>query len=260
MQSHYENGTWELAELPPNHRAIGCKWIYKCKSDEHGKLVRFKARLVAQGFTQKYGTDYDLVFASVVKQVTFRLMLTIASWRKMLTKHVDIKTAYLYGQLQEEIYMKQPPGFECGNQNSVCRLRRSLYGLKQAARVWNKRIDEVLKRMKFAPSTADPCLYVRCEGKQYVFLLIYVDDVIVICNVEEEFKAVVDGLQQQFKLSVMGDLSFFLGISVRLKDGRFRINQRAYLSRVLEQFGITNAKPSKVPMDPGFPQQKEEIG
>lgn len=140
IMSHHENGTWELTKLPLHRKAIGSKWIYKCKVDENGELVRFKARLVAQGFCQKYGSDYDLVFAPVVRQVTFRAMLTLASTRKMMTKHVDIKTAYLYGQLQEEIYMRQPPGYESGNNDEVCRLRRSLYGLKQAARVWNQRM------------------------------------------------------------------------------------------------------------------------
>lgn len=256
--SHQENGTWELVQLPQHRKVIGSKWIYKCKVDENGQLVRYKARLVAQGYCQKYGLDYDLVFAPVVKQTTFRAMLTLASTRKMLAKHIDIKTAYLYGQLQEEIYMRQPPGYEIGNQNDVCRLRRSLYGLKQAARVWNERIDSVLKAMGFHQSQADPCLYILEASGTYIFLLIYVDDIIVICSTETEFANIVETLNGQFKITVMGDLKLFLGIQVRLEAGQYRINQRAYLCRLFEKFGMKDAKTSKVPMDPGFLQQKEE--
>lgn len=213
---------------------------------------------MAQGFCQKYGTDYDLVFAPVVKQITFRTMLVIASKRKMLTKHVDIKTAYLHGKLQEEIFMRQPPGYESGNPNEVCRLRRSIYGLKQAARVWNMKIDEVLKRMGFYQSKADPCLYIRQKSGKSIFVLIYVDDVIVICYTEEEFAEIVQVLKQNFTISVMGNLRFFLGIRIRYDDGRYCIDQQAYLERVLDRFGMQDAKPSKYPMDPGFLKQKEE--
>lgn len=260
MQAHLDNGTWDIVELPPGRKAIGSKWIYKCKADEDGNLVRFKARLVAQGFCQKYGTDYDLVFAPVVKQFTFRTMLVVACKRKMLTKHIDVKTAYLHGQLQEEIFMRQPPGYESGEPKEVCRLRRSIYGLKQAARVWNAKIDEVLKRMGFNQSTADPCLYIRRRAGKSIFVLIYVDDVIVICYTEEEFAEVAQALKQNFTISVMGNLRFFLGIRVRLNDGRYCIDQQAYLERILERFGMQNAKPSKHPMDPGFLKQKEENG
>lgn len=258
IRSHQENCTWELAELPPHRKPIGCKWVYKCKSDQNGNLVRYKARLVAQGFCQKFGTDYDQVFAPVVQQITFRTMLTIASRRKMLAKQIDIKTAYLYGQLQEELYMRQPPGYESEDRKLVCRLKRSLYGLKQAAHVWNKRIDEVLKLMGFHQSKADPCLYIREESGKYVFILIYVDDVIVICTTEDEFEDVVKSLNSEFKITVMGNLTFFLGIQIRLENGQYRINQKAYLNRVLERFRMQDAKMSKIPMDPGFFKQTEE--
>uniref|UniRef100_A0AAG5DHX2 Uncharacterized protein n=1 Tax=Anopheles atroparvus TaxID=41427 RepID=A0AAG5DHX2_ANOAO len=259
MQSHRDNSTWELVELPPHRKAIGSKWIFKRKADEDGNIVRYKARLVAQGFTQKFGTDYDLVFAPVVKQITFRTMLVLASRRKMLTKHVDIKTAYLHGVLTEEIFMRQPPGYESGRPNEVCLLRRSIYGLKQAARVWNTKIDDVLKTMGFIQSTADPCLYTRKKANQFLFVLVYVDDVIVICNTEEEFAEVIHVLKLNFTISVMGNLRFFLGIRIRLDDGLYCIDQQAYLERVLERFGMLDAKPSKYPMDPGFLKRKEEI-
>lgn len=141
------NCTWDLVDLPAGKKAIGCKWLFKTKVDEKGNVVRYKARIVAQGFTQKYGVDYDEVFAPVAKQVTFRSLLTIASQRKMFVKHVDVKTAYLNGKLEETIYMRQPEGYVTGSERKVCRLRRSLYGLKQSARVWNWTIDSVFKKL-----------------------------------------------------------------------------------------------------------------
>lgn len=119
--------------------------VFKRQEDATGNVVHFKARLVAQGFCQKYGSEYDPIFAPVVRQTTFRTVLTLASSRKMLTRHVDIKTAYLYGELQEEIFMRQPPGYTNEDPSVVCHLNQSLYGLKQAARVWNRKIDAVLK-------------------------------------------------------------------------------------------------------------------
>lgn len=115
--------------------------------DERGNVVRYKARLVAQGFTQKYGTDFDEVFAPVVKQVTFRVLLSVASQKKMIVKHADVKTAYLHGVLEETVYMRRPPGLPTKDEGKVCMLRKSLYGLKQSARVWNQTFDTVLKKM-----------------------------------------------------------------------------------------------------------------
>lgn len=125
-----ENGTWDIVELPSGKKAIGCKWLFKTKTDEKGNYVRHKARIVAQGFTQKFGTDYDKVFTPVAKQVTFPALLKVASQRNLIVKHVDVKTAYLNGELDEEIYMRHPEGYVVEDAGRVCRLRRSLYGLK----------------------------------------------------------------------------------------------------------------------------------
>lgn len=176
----------------------------------------------------------------------------------MLVRHVDIKTAYLYGELQEEIYMKQPPGFTNNNPNNVCRLKRSLYGLKQAARVWNRRIDEVFKKLGFQSSTADPCLYVRRTKNSRMYLLIYVDDIVVAVQTESEYQDFVKALRMEFKITELGDLRFFLGIQVRSDGGTFVLNQKCYITKVLSRFRMENAKISKIPMATGFLQQKEE--
>lgn len=202
--------------------------------------------------------DYEEVFAPVVKQATFRILLTVASRENLIVKHVDIKTAYLYGELQETIYMKVPPGIEQPSSNTVCRLRRSLYGLKQAGRVWNKTLDEVLRRMGFVASTADPCLYKRVTKKRNTFIAVYVDDMVIACSSETEFQEIMATLEKKFKMSLLGNLKLFLGMHVEFNNGCYMVSQKAYISKLAEKFGLQNAKPSAIPMDPGYIQRKEE--
>lgn len=258
FRSLVDNDTWELVELPLNRKAIGCKRLFKSKRDENGNVVRHKARLVAQGFTQKFGVDFDEVFAPVAKQVSLRTLLTIASRRGMIVKHVDVKTAYLHGILDETIYMKQPDMYHTGGANVVCRLKRSIYGLKQSARVWNQRIDGVFKSMQFVPSKADPCLYVRKKGNRVSFILIYVDDVIIATQTEEEFERIFEVLQKNFTMTNLGDVKHFLGIDIKRKSGSYTLCQQQYIRKLAERFGLQDAKPSKIPLDPAYLQQKEE--
>ena len=257
-RSLMENGTWELVQLPPDRKAIGCKWLFKTKEDEKGNIVRYKARLVAQGFTQKFGVDFDEVFAPVARQETFRILLTIASRRKMVAKHVDVKTAYLHGKLEETIYMKQPAGYSTGDDKTVCRLKKSLYGLKQSARVWNHKIDAVFKKLGFGQAKADPCLYVRKTGKSTAYIIIYVDDMVVAAETEEEFEAIFNGLQQHFTVTNLGDLKHFLGMEVERAVDGFKLNQQKYINKLASRFGLEDAKASKIPLDPAYLQQKEE--
>lgn len=256
--SQMEHDTWELVELPPDRKAIGCKWLYKTKEDEKGNIVRHKARLVAQGFNQKPGVDFDEVFAPVAKQVTLRTLLTVASQRQMVVKHMDVKTAYLHGKLDETIYMRQPEGYAMGGPNTVCLLKRSIYGLKQSARVWNRHVDAVFRKLGFKPSSADPCLYVRKRGNTYTYVLIYVDDMLVVCKTEEEFNGIHQALRQHFDVTSLGDVRHFLGIEIERDGNGFVLNQGRYILKLAERFGLENAKPTKVPLDPGYLQQKEE--
>ena len=257
MEAFKETGTWELVPLPPGRKPVGCKWTYKKKEDEHGRVVRHKARLVAQGFSQKFGQDYDEVFAPVVRQTTLRTILVLASKQKMSVKHLDIKSAYLYADLEEDTYMKQPPGFD-QNDGRVCRLKRCIYGLKQSARAWNKKIDRVFKSMGFEQAESDTCLYIRNRKGKQSYILIYVDDMLVVCNSEEEFEEIRRQLQNHFKLSCLGDLKQFLGIRVEKAEDHYTLDQATYIDRLVRRFGHDEAKPSKVPMDPAYLKQKEE--
>lgn len=256
--SHRENKTWDVVKLPPGKKIIGCRWIYKRKLDEHGRLSSYKARLVAQGHKQRFGLDYDEIFAPVAKQVTFRMLLTIASRRNMLVKHVDVKTAYLNGDLKETVYMKIPPGV-AAEPNEVCLLRKSLYGLKQSARMWNRKLDETLRQMGFKPAEADPCLYVRWRNKKLTFILVYVDDMLICTSTQEEYEEILEALNSKFQMTALGDVKQFLGIQVTKTENGYCLNQQAYINRMVASFGLDDAKGSRIPMDPGYIQLKEEV-
>lgn len=187
IDSLIKNETWELCELPEGRKPVGCKWLFTVKTNQNGEIDRYKARLVAQGFSQKFGSDYDEVFAPVVKQTTLRILLSIASARKLKIHQFDVKTAFLNGVIKESIYMKQPPGFEVkGRENQVCLLKRSLYGLKQAPKSWNDAINETLITFGFKRCSSDNCLYIKqYDDGNWCLLLIYVDDILVTATSEK---------------------------------------------------------------------------
>lgn len=254
MKSLAKNETWNLCELPPERTAIGSKWVYKAKTDASGKICRYKARLVAQGFSQKYGIDYDQVFAPVVKQTTFRILMSMASVEKMCVKHLDAKTAFLNGKLRETIYMKQPPGYENENKpNMVCHLRKSLYGLKQAARSWNDEINEILINIGFHQSKADACLYSKRESDGWVYLLIYVDDIVVAAKSSATIDRIRVAIQGTIDIEDLGDISHYLGMAItRDTDGIYHLCQSAYINQVVCEFGLQDSKASSVPISVGY--------
>lgn len=264
MQEEYasliKQGTWTLTELPSGRRPIGCKWVYKRKEDSTGNVTRFKARLVAQGYSQQYGVDYDAVFAPVAAQTTLRVLLTIAGEKKMTVRHWDVKNAYLHGHLKEDMYMQQPRGFvESGKESLVCKLNRSLYGLKQSARVWNDTISQVLVSIGFSQSKADPCLWIKkLKNSATVYLIIYVDDMIVACVDEEEILKVERRLKEKIELTSLGEISHFLGIRVtRGADGFFSLDQELYIRKIANRHGLDMAKGSKIPLDVGYYRSRE---
>lgn len=259
LKSLKESDTWELCELPEGRKAIDCKWVYKTKYDANEKLKRFKARLVAKGFSQKFGQDYDLVFAPVAKQTTIRIALSIASMKGLLVHHLDIKTAFLNGKLQESIYMKQPPGFQHENKNLVCRLKKGIYGLKQAAKLWNDEIHGVLIGEGFERSKADPCLYSKKEDGDWVFVLIYVDDIQVIGKTKRTIDKVKTMLASKFDVQDLGEIKQYLGINVtRDKNGIFHLDQSNYIKKIVNDFGLASAKASNVPIQVNYGKGKSD--
>lgn len=251
LQSIEDNDTWTLTDLPPDRKSIGSKWVFKTKQDESGKLIRKKARVVAQGFTQKFGVDYDEVFAPVARSTTLRVLLSIAGKRNYSVKHYDIKTAFLNGHLDEEIYMRPPPGFK--QDNRVFKLNKSLYGLKQAARVWNQTLHDVLVNLKFQQSDIDKCLYVLRERNTVCYLLVHVDDILLVSNDAEFIQITSKNIGIQFEIKDLGNVKHYLGIDVtKDKDGNFLLSQAQYIKKIIESSNLCDAKTSKFPLDQGY--------
>ena len=252
LKSIADNETWELVDLPEERSAIGSKWVYKMKYNQDGTVARYKARLVAQGYTQKFGTDYDEVFAPVVRPTTFRAFLSVAGHKRYEVKQFDIKTAFLNGKLSEEIYMKQPPGFEVGTK--VCKLNKSLYGLKQAARAWNIELGRVLSSAGCIQSDTDPCLYKIVKDSVIVgYVLVYVDDLLISGLDNNVIDDVVGIIQREFEVKALGDVKFFLGIEVsKNSDDVYCVSQERYIEKIIDAAGLSDAKVSRIPLDPGY--------
>lgn len=253
IEAHENNDTWCIVDLPAGKTAIGGKWVFKAKTGADGEIERYKARYVAQGFSQKYGEDYDEVFAPVVSITTFRVLLSLAAKRKMKVYHFDAKTAFLNGKLTETIYMKQPDGFHNGDESKVCLLRRSIYGLKQAAKSWNDTLNNVLLEAGFQQSYNDPCLYSKKINGQYCYVIVYVDDLIVACYTKEQLEEIERELKQHFEMHNLGPIKHYLGIEVtKDNSGNFELCQSTYIKNIVADFGLQDAKPMKTPMEVSY--------
>ena len=212
MKSLKENDVWELVELPKGKKKVGSKWVYKVKTGADGSVERYKARLVAQGYTQKFGTDYDETFSPVVRMESLRALLALSVQFGLQLHQVDVTTAFLNGELEEEVYMQQPKGFSReGEEHLVCKLKKSIYGLKQSPRCWNTALDKQLKEMGFIQSTSDPCIYVDAGGDTF-FIGVYVDDIVLAGRTLERITEVKETLSQKFDIKDMGKLHYFLGM------------------------------------------------
>ena len=180
LASIQSNGTWKLTTLPAGHRAIGLKWVFKVKKDPAGNVIKYKARLVAKGYAQRQGVDFDEVFAPVARMETVRLLLALAAHCGWQVHHMDVKSAFLNGDLAEEVYVHQPPGFiNSGEEHKVLRLHKALYGLRQAPRAWNAKLDASLTSLGFERSPLEHAVYRRNSSKATLIVGVYVDDLII---------------------------------------------------------------------------------
>lgn len=250
LNSLYANKTWTFVPKPENKNIVDCKWLFTIKTDEFGKPVRYKARLVARGFSQEYLSDYNETFAPVARISSFRFMIAFANQFNLLIHHMDVKTAFLNGELKEEIYMKIPEGI-VGKDNYVCKLNKSLYGLKQAARCWFEVIERFFKEKGFKNSPVDRCIYILDNGdiNKNLYVLIYVDDLIIICadiSLLEKFKSY---LTKKFEMSDLQEVKFFLGIKVTRSDNKITLDQSAYIKTVLNKFNMQNCNPVNTPLE-----------
>ncbi|KAL0554543.1 hypothetical protein IC582_008466 [Cucumis melo] len=206
MESMYSNSVWTLVEQPNDVKPIGCKWIYKRKRDQAGKTQTFKARLVANGYTQKEGIDYEETFSPVAMIKSIRILLSIATFYDYEIWQMDVKTAFLNGNLEESIYMVQPKGFiKKGREQKVRKLQKSIYGLKQASRSWNIRFDTPIKSYGFEQNVDEPCVYKRIINFIVAFLVLYVDDILLIGNDVSHLTDIKKWLATQFQMKFLGN-------------------------------------------------------
>jgi hypothetical protein len=216
INSIKSNKTWRRVPLPPGHRPIGLKWVYKLKKNVVGNVVKHKERLVAKGYVQQQGVYFNEVFAHVARIESVRLLLALATQEGWLVHHMDMKSAFLNGELGEEVYVRQPPGFVVnGQEDKVLCLDKALYGLRQAHRAWNSNLDETLAAIGFSHSTSEHAEYTHGEGASQLLVGVYVDNLIITGNNADEITTFKQQMCSRFKMSDLGLLSFYLGIEVK---------------------------------------------
>ena len=252
MKSMEENDVWDLVPLPAGRKIVGSKWVYKVKTGADGLIQRYKARLVAQGYTQRFGTDYDETFCPVIRQESLRVLMALSVKHGLQLHQMDVTTAFLNGTLEEEVFMKQPEGYEVqGKEQLVCRLKKSIYGLKQSPRCWNIALDSHLKEMGFSQSQNDPCIYRKDTDGEVFYVGVYVDDIILAGKSVSQLKQVKADLSSKFDMKDLGKLSYFLGMKVEQngQNGSVWIGQRAYTESLLKRFGMEDCNPVSTPVD-----------
>lgn len=260
MESLYANDTWEAVPLPAGMTAIPTKWVYKIKRDGSGNVERFKARLVVKGFYQIPGVDYSEVFAPVTKYASFRSLMAIAATKDFEMRHLDIKTAFLNGDVEEEIYIEPPPGYNDAGPGYAYRLRKALYGLKQAPRAWHTKLDAELTGMGLTASRADPGLYTGEVNGTPVYLLVYVDDIIVASSTLDPVAITVKSILSAFDGRDLGEPSLFLGMKIeRDRPARvITISQCRMITDLLSKYGMDDAKTRAIPLSPSTRLSKDE--
>ncbi|KAJ1691007.1 hypothetical protein LUZ63_015162 [Rhynchospora breviuscula] len=256
-----KNDTWKLVESPEECQPIGIKWVYKKKMNAQGKVERYKARLVAKGYRQKAGIDYDEVFAPVARMETIRLLISLAAQFKWSIYQMDVKSAFLNGVLEEEVFVEQPSRYmKAGKETQVLKLKKVLYGLKQAPRVWNSRIDTYIKKHKFKQCPYEHALYVKENKGNLLYVALYVDDLIFMGNDEKMIKEFKEVMTREFEMTDLGLMKYFLGLEVRQEKTWILVSQEAYAKEILKKYKMDECNPISTPMELGAKLSKFEGG
>ncbi|GJX64484.1 putative ribonuclease H-like domain-containing protein [Tanacetum coccineum] len=250
---------WILVDLPSRKKAIRTKWVYRNKKDERGIVVRNKARLVAQGYRQEEGIDYDEVFTPVARIEAIRIFLAFASYMGFIVYQMDVKSAFLYGTIDEEVYVSQPPGFvDPKHPNKVYKVVKALYGLHQAPRAWYATLSAFLEQSGYKRGTIDKTLFIKKDKKDIMLVQVYVDDIIFGSTKKswcDEFEAL---MKSRFQMSSMGELTFFLGLQVKQKEDGIFISQDTYVEEILKKFDFMSVKHASTPIETHKPLVKDE--
>lgn len=246
------NKTWTLCPRPFDKYVIRNKGVFKLKQKADGTIDRYKARLVAKGFEQEHGIDFHETFSPVIKPATIRLVLALAVYHNWVIQQLDISKAFLHGYLEEEVFMKQPKGFEDNNFPShVCRLHKSLYRLKQVSRAWFRRLSHSLLELGFTGLYVDTYLFYFHQSTVTIHILIYVDDILVVSNSSNAVAALLQQLSQDFAIKNLGTLSYFLGIQVSQTSYSLHLHQGKCILDLLHDTKMMGAKPVSTPCTSG---------
>lgn len=245
LENMERNGTWTLCKAPDGVKVIDNRWVFRIKD---GHICRYKARLVACGYQQKNQLEKQDTYAPVARMVTLRTMLSIATHYEYEIIHMDVKSAFLNGKIKSQVYMKQPSGLD-DKSGRVCFLHKAIYGLKESPRCWYESLDKYLINKAFVRSKFDQCLYRRNNGNNLVFILLYVDDLLLIGapSLVEETKEM---LRSRFEMSEEGSVHRFLGINISRKEGKIVLNQSDYIDKLLQRFNMVDCSGAPTPMEP----------
>jgi hypothetical protein len=250
MDSILSNNTWILVDLPPGSKPIGCKWVFKRKYNTDGSIQTFKARLVAKGFTQKEGVDYFDTYSPVARITSIRVLFALASIYKLYVHQMDVKTAFLNGDLKEEVYMEQLEGFIFpGNEEKVCKLVKSLYGLKQALKQWHEKFDKAILLNGFHHNSVDKCMYSKFTKDFGVIICLYVDDMLIFSTNIIGIVETKRYLTSIFKMKDFGEVDTILSIKVKKHSNGYALNQSYYIEKMLDKFKHLNIKEANIPFD-----------
>lgn len=279
VKSIIKNDTWTMINRNDSFESIGSRIVLRNKYKPDGTIERRKARLVAQGFSQQPGVHFNETFAPVARMSSIRLLMSIAARLKMKIHQFDVATAYLNGNLSENIYMEPPkqlaealrriansndPNLVAKaktmlqdlNNNKICKLNKSLYGLKQAGRNWNQKLDQTLKNFGAIPCVSDSCVYRLGQGEDKTLIITYVDDLIIMSTKENNILKFKNKIMQEFETNYLGEISYCLGVEFSIKNSEIRMNQKRYVLDLLKRFNMTEARPVGTPMDPGVKLMK----
>nr|GEX19121.1 putative zinc finger, CCHC-type [Tanacetum cinerariifolium] len=251
MQSMKDNKVWVLVELPPNGKTVGSKWFFKKKTDMDGNVHIYKARLAAKGYTQTLGIDYEETFSPIADIRAIRILIAIAAYYDYEIWQMDVKIAFLNGYLNEEVYMEQHEGFVNPKYpNRVCKLKRSIYGLKQASRQWNKRFDDEIEKFGFTQNRDEPCVYLKASGSNITFLILYVDDILIMGNSIPMLQSVKTYIGKCFAMKDLGKAAYIIGIKIYIDRSKRLIGlyQSAYIEKILKRYCMENSKRKSIPM------------
>lgn len=262
LRAHEKNCTWEIVPRDPARKTIDSKWVFKVIQSPDGSVRRYKARLCARGFLQEKGVDFEETFSPVVRYDSLRVLLATVTQEDLEMVQFDVRTAFLYGDLQEEIYMKTPVGLKVDKNVSEveCRLIKSLYGLKQAPKCWNRKFCDFLRQFKFVQTDADECIFYSNARKDCeIYLALFVDDGLIACKSGTVLRDVIKKMRGMFEVTV-GDSSHFAGLQIdrNRSEKTMFLHQGAYMRKVLERFKMSEAKPLSVPADPNVSLQPVE--